>query len=263
MPDHTVGFDFELIKSWLWQTKELLALLIGIGALCLSIRTKFIKPGIERFKEFDSAMKSIPGINATIAAAKPLFDDYPELKAKIEGMSKELQDENGGSLKSSVCEIKKQTTAISVKQMSQIECDSEIVAYMNAKGEIENVSHGYTQLTGLDTAQARNEGWKNAMNPDDLKWVVPMWHDSLERQVSFFAEARFINHHTHVVSATKIEARPVFVDGKLHSWVARFKIITQHDTKIPSIAKITDPPLRTSEPAPPIPPPPGMSDDEL
>lgn len=199
---------------------------VGIGVICRWIYRKgiAIDAVLANHDEFRAKLDKIDGLQTDVTA----------LNKVVAGISYEVKDNSGGSLKDAVKATGKSVNRIEERQVlheavlrARIESADDIAFYCRADGEFDNVTAGFTEMTGLDVPGCQNEHWKTAIHPDDVQRVTEMWHEALRTRTTFFADYRFRHVRTEGSTWCRVQTSPVIVDGKVVSWAGRIKPLAE------------------------------------
>lgn len=158
--------------------------------------------------------------------------DFPEVKADVGRMSKELTTNGGSSLKDAVKRTETKVNTIEANQRSRIEADHDVAFYTDAKGEFTAVTAGYTRLTGIDTPSARRGGWKLAMHSDDVEHYSTLWNDAISHGTIFVAECRFKHVHKGGSKPCRVTATPVMSGEMVCGWAGSVEDLDPQDNEI-------------------------------
>jgi PAS domain S-box-containing protein len=63
----------------------------------------------------------------------------------------------------------------------------------DADGNLTYWNQRVTKVTGMSIEQAKGEGWKKVVHPEDRDWVIRGWYESTREGASYYAEHRLID----------------------------------------------------------------------
>ena len=77
----------------------------------------------------------------------------------------------------------------------------------DAIGTLLYVNRSWLALSGLDAEAARDDGWANAVHPDDVRGIYDGWFDAVYRKVAYRADFRFV-HADGTIKWVEVMAAP-------------------------------------------------------
>lgn len=99
---------------------------------------------------------------------------------------------------------------------------------MDARGFCTYVNPAYMALTGLTTQESMQEGWIEAVSPDDKERVSVNWSHAVENGIDFMSIFRFKDVRTGRVSQVRASARPLLNESKVAvGWIGTLELVNE------------------------------------
>ncbi len=108
-----------------------------------------------------------------------------------------------------------------------VEAMAQAVWEADAAGEVQSYSASWHALTGQRITQWRNEGWFDAVHPDDREATRRQWFDGIARHAPFELEYRIVAADGSVHWSNDHAAPLLGSDGTVRKWVGMNVDITE------------------------------------
>jgi len=140
----------------------------------------------------------------------------------VETSAKRLDD---GRLQVTVRDISERERAVTALRASEerfrtlVQATSQVVWVTDAQGNTLDASDGFEEVTGLDRASARGEGWLDVLHPDDRDQTMAAWRYATENRVPYSVEnrSRMSDGSYHWFA---VHGQPIFEpDGAIREWI--------------------------------------------
>ena len=107
-----------------------------------------------------------------------------------------------------------------------LDANSDIVWTNNAQGEMTGEQTGWSTYTGQSFEEYQNNGWSEAVHPDDVAATLKQWKAAVETGSAFMFEHR-LRRRDGTYRNMQIRAVPVKnTDGSVREWVGVHRDIT-------------------------------------